>query len=162
MPSRRQTDDSTKNKKLCANSKSTVTISHTRNTRGKSSRRIKKSEKPPRRSPRLQERLLNTLSSLDPHQRLPNKYDDQADNRQRKRGYECGKKTSLPHKNCKKGRPAKRARTNSSSISDRSQPLTEKNLKRHTVLEGYLDILDLINSEVDRKCKSSGSEASIC
>lgn len=160
MPSRRKTEASTKNTKLHANSTSTPPILRIKNTRGKSSQRIEKIEKPRRTSPRLQEKLLNTLSSLEPAKKPSNEYDDQTETRKRIRGRECEKKSSLPPENSKKARPATPGKMSISALSNKPQPLTVNNLKKHTLREGYLDKLELINSEADEDCRSRGSETS--
>lgn len=160
MPSRRKTEPSTKQKNLPAESTSALPTLRARNAPGKSSQSIKKIDKPRRTSPRLQERLLNTLSSLDPPQEPSNEYDDQTGNPKRIRGRECEKKPSLPPENPKKARLANSARMSVSAVGNKPQPLTVNNLKRHTLREGYLDKLELINSEADKDCWSRSSEGS--
>ncbi|MCJ1426156.1 hypothetical protein MMC29_004058 [Sticta canariensis] len=53
--------------------------------------------------------------------------------------------------------PAKRAKT---IISDEPQRLTVESLKQHTLREGHLDILELMDSEADKRPKSRGSKRS--
>ena len=53
--------------------------------------------------------------------------------------------------------PAKRAK---STVSDKSQPLTEELLEKHTLREGYLDTIGPMGSEVDKVARSKGSKRS--
>ena len=160
MPARRKTEPSTKDTNLHANTTSTPSILRIKNTQGNVSHRIEKIEKPRRTSPRLQEKLLNTLSSLEPPKKSSSEYDDQTETRKRKRGREGEHKSSLSPENSKKAPPAKPAKMSIVAVPIKPQPLTAKNLQIHTLREGYLDKLELINTEPDEDCRSRGSETS--
>lgn len=160
MTSQRKTAPSTKHKNLRTDITSTSSYAHTKPTKEKSSQRVEKIEKPRRTTPRLQERFINTLSSLNSPQEPSNEHNYQAGSIQRKRGPDWEQKSSPPLENFEYTRLAKRARTRVSAVSDKSQPLTAKNLKRHTLHVGYLDKLELISSEANYNLKSGGSERS--
>lgn len=134
MAYRRKTETSTKHKNLRTNSPLTQPVTH---IKGKLSQRIEKIEKPCRRSPRLCERLLRTLSSLslDPPQEPQNKYEDHAGTHQ----WTQGRVTDV------------------SILSDECQPLTSENLEIHTMNEGYLDKLELLRASLNL-FSSGGSE----
>lgn len=160
MASRRKTNASMKHKNLHANSISPPPTLRTRNTKENSSQRIEKIQRPRRTSPRLQERLLNTLSSLEPPREPSNECDEWASSRQETRERGCEKKMSLPSENSKKARLANPARISVSVVPEKPQPLTANNLKRHILREGFLDKLELINPEADKNCWIRGSESS--
>ena len=126
-----------------------------RHPRRKSSRGVQKSENPRRASARLQGRSPDARFSLG----LPPKPfeggKEQVGTRQRKRRR---KNEEDPQLSSEKARSAKRARNSASVVYDNPQPLNAQNLDSHTVREGYVDMLELMDSEFSNIPGSRGSK----
>ena len=157
MTPRRKTEPSTKSKNSRANGTLTPPFPRSGHPRRKSSQRVQKSDNPRRASARLRGRSLDTLSSLDLPSKPSNGCKEQGGTCQRKRRRNSEEEAQL---SSEKARPVKRARNSASAVSEKSQPLSAKNLERHTVHEGYLDRLELMGSESDNIRGNRGSKRS--
>ena len=157
MASRRKTKPSTKSKDSRANGTLTSPFPRSRHPKQKSSQRVQKSESPRRASARLQGRSLGTLFPPGLTQKPPNGCKEQVGTYQRKRQRHSEEEPQLSPQ---KARPAKRARKSVSAVSDKSQPLNAKTLDSHTVREGYVDMVGLMDLESDSIRGSRGSKRS--
>ena len=157
MESSCKTEPFSKSKDSRPNGTLTSSSPSSRHPRWKSSQRVQKSKNPPRTSARLQGKALNTLSSLGLQQEPPNGCKEQVDPYQPKRRRNSEEEPQL---SSEKARPEKRARKSASTVSDESQPLNAENLKDHTVREGYVPILELMDSESGSIRGSRGSKRS--
>lgn len=123
-----------------------------------SSHRVQKSGNQRRTSARLRGKNLNTTFSLSLPQKASNGCKEQVVGpRQQKRRRDSKEEIELSPG---KAPPTKRARNAASATFDHPQPLNAKNLKRHTLDKGYVDVLDQMGLGSNKSRKSRGSKRS--